>query len=132
MTKTKDGDRAALRPPRSDGTAGEGRWDGESGSSGELFRSPGSPIGRWHTRTFEFATSEAALLYTACAVALAMMGGVWPVVELHRRRVRLRLGTALEPTPLERAAWAELAEWARRLGGNEVTAPVAPTEQPGC
>ena len=83
-------------------------------------------MAQWHTRTFEFATPEAALLYTACAVALAITSGVWPVLELDRRRARLRLGTGLAPTPLERAAWEELCAWARRLGGNEGRGPDAP------
>ena len=82
---------------------------------------PPRPVDRWRIRRFQFVSSEAAALYAVYSVAVAMATDVWPVLELHRRRLKLRLRTGLEATPLERAAWTEWVEWARRLGARDVT-----------
>jgi hypothetical protein len=58
----------------------------------------------------------------ACAVAVSMVTGVWPSLELCRERVSVRVGTGEETGTAERTAWRELGGWARRLGGRAVDA----------
>lgn len=83
-----------------------------------------SPSKRWQAeRSYEFATPESALMLVACTAAVGTVTGVWPLVELQCRRVRLRLtaagGTSTAP---EQRAWRELEAWARKLGGELVAA----------
>ncbi len=84
---------------------------------GEPSSSAGSLSSRWQIeRSYEFATPEAALLFVACAVAVAMVKGVWPAVELCRERVHIRLSGEQGPSVQARAAWRELTGWAEKLG----------------
>lgn len=75
---------------------------------------------RWQRRTYEFATPDAALVYTACAMAVSLVTGVWPVVEVHRQRVCVRLSADTARGAGERLAVRELSGWARKLGAREV------------
>jgi hypothetical protein len=120
MARSEDEDTKPLRPPETSTSPGESPRDDPEGGAHESHE-PSRPVERWHLRTFEFASPEAALLFAACTVAVGVTADVWPVLELSRRRARLRLRTGLEATPLERAVWAELMEWARRLGARDVT-----------
>lgn len=100
--------------------SGPCRGRGSSRAGRELSRSPESPRGRWQdTRTYEFASAEVSLVYAACAVAVSMVTGVWPFVELHRARVVVRLA-AEEPGAGERLTARELSGWAYKLGAREV------------
>lgn len=89
-------------------------------AGGELSPPPRSLSKRWQRRTYEFATPDAALVYTACAVAVSLVTGIWPVVEVHRHRVCVRLSLETEAGPGERLMWRELRGWARNLGAREV------------
>jgi len=75
---------------------------------------------RWQaSRTYEFSSPEASLVYIACAMAVSIVTGVWPVVELCRRRVVVRLA-ADEPGPGERLMVRELSGWAHKRGAREL------------
>ena len=127
MTRSENDDRPPQRPPGETVSEKAQRKRVPSASDNRR-QPPRRQVDRWHIRRFEFPTSEAALLYAACVIAVAMTADIWPVVELHRRSLRLRLRTGLEATPLERAVWTELLEWARRLGGRDMTEPASALE----
>jgi hypothetical protein len=75
---------------------------------------------RWQaSRTYEFASPEVTLVYVACAMAVSLVTGIWPAVELCRGRVVVRVA-ADEPGPGERLMVRELSGWARKLGAREV------------
>lgn len=69
------------------------------------------------TLRYEFPSPEATLLACTCTVALAMATGVWPRVEMQRTRLRLAFPAGHQLSPRQRAVWADLQGWARRLGG---------------
>jgi len=61
-------------------------------------------------------------MLVACVTALGAVTGVWPVLELHRLRVSLRLAAEPAAGTREHSAWRELEGWARKLGGELVSA----------